>query len=89
MKIIELELGYDAASSKHHLDKTSVRRENLSKKFFACINPTSHKLHHLLPQPKSNRYSLRNSTKLPVPKTNTNRFKKSLIHYRLFHYQLL
>ena len=87
MKIIEPELGYDAACSKHHLDKTIVRRENLSKKFFTSINSASHRLHHLLPQPKSKRYSFRNSPKLPVPKTNTNRFKNSLIPYGLFHYQ--
>ena len=49
MKIIEPELGYDAACSKHHLDNTFVRRENLSKKFFTCINSPSHKLHHLPP----------------------------------------
>ena len=87
MKIIEPKLGYDAACSKYHLDNTFVRRENLSKKFFTCINSPSHKLHHLLPQPKSNRYCLRNSSKLPVPKTKTNRFKNSLIPYGLFHYQ--
>ena len=57
MKIIEPELGYDATCSKHHLDNTFVRSENLFKKFFTCINSPSHKLHHLLPQPKSNRYS--------------------------------
>ena len=62
MKIIEPESSYDVACSKHHLDNPSVRRENLSKKFFTCINSPSHKLHHLLPQPKSNRYSLRNSS---------------------------
>ena len=87
MKIIEPELSYDVACSKHHIDNTSVRRENLPKKFFTSINSPSHKLHDLLPQPKSNRYSLRNSSKLPVPKTNTNRFKNSLIPYGLFHYQ--
>ena len=87
VKIIEPELGYDAACSKHHLDNTFVRRENLSKKFFTCINSPSHKLHHLLSQPKSNQYSLRNSSKLPVSKTKTNRFKNSLIPYGLFRYQ--
>ena len=29
MKIIEPELGYDAACSKHHLDNTSVWREKM------------------------------------------------------------
>ena len=45
MKILEPELGYDAACSKHHLDNTSVRRENLSEKFFTYINSASHRLH--------------------------------------------
>ena len=31
MKIIEPELSYDSACSKHHLDNTSVWKENLSK----------------------------------------------------------
>ena len=87
MRIIEPELSYEAACSKHHLEKTSFRRENLSRKFFTAIKSASHKLHHILPQPKSTRYSLRNSSKLSVPKTNTNRFKNSLIPYGLFHYQ--
>ena len=52
---------------------------------FTCINSPSHKLHHLQPQPKSNRYTLRNSSKLPVQKTNTNRVKNSLIPYGVFH----
>ena len=60
MKIIEPELGYDAACSKYHLDYTSVRRGNFSKKFSTSINSASHRLHHLLPQLKSNRYSFRN-----------------------------
>ena len=59
MKIIEPELSYDVACSKHHIDNTSVRRENLPKKFFTSINSPSHKLHDLLPQAKSNRYSPR------------------------------
>ena len=87
MRIIEPKLCYDAACSKHHLEKTSFRREYLSRKFFTAIKSASHKLHHVLPQPKSTRYSLRNSSKLPVPKTNTNRFKNSPIPYGLFHYQ--
>ena len=87
IQIIEPELGYDVACSKHHLDNTSVRRENFSKKFFTSINPASNILHHLLPQPKSTGNSLQNSIKLLVPKTNTNRFKHSLMPYGLFHYQ--
>ena len=43
MKIFEPELGYDAACSKHHLDNTTVRRENLSKKFVTSINSASHR----------------------------------------------
>ena len=57
MRIIEPELGYDAACSKHQLEKTSFRRENMSRKFFTAIRSTSHKLHHILSQPKSTRYS--------------------------------
>ena len=67
VEIIEPEFGYDVGCSKHHLDNTSVRRENSSKKCFTSINFASHRLHHLLPYPKSNRYSLRNSSKLPCP----------------------
>ena len=81
MKIIEPELSYDSAGSKHHLDNTSVWKENLSKKCFTSINSASHRLHNLLPQTKSNQYSLRNPSKLPIPKTNTDRFKKSLKNY--------
>ena len=48
MRIIEPELSYEAACSKHHLEKTSFQRENLSRKFFTAIKSTSHKLHHVL-----------------------------------------
>ena len=87
MRIIDPSLCYDAACNKHHLDKTSVRRENLSMRFFSAIKSASHKLNYLLPKPKITRYSLRNSSKLPLPKTKTNRFKNSLIPYGLYNFQ--
>ena len=87
MRIIDPSLCYDATCNKHHLDKTSDRRENLSMRFFSAIKSVSHKLHNLLPKPKITRYSLRNSSKLPLPKTKTNRFKNSLIPYGLYNFQ--
>ena len=63
MRIIDPSLCYDAACNKHHLDKTSVRRENLSMRFFSAIKSASHKLNYLLPKPKITRYSLRSSSK--------------------------
>ena len=57
-QIIERELGYDAQCCKHHLEQSSFRRENLSRKFSTDIKLASQKLHHILPQPKSTRYSI-------------------------------
>ena len=87
MRIIELELSDDAACPKHPLEKTSFRRENSSRKFFTAIKSALHKLHHILSQLKFTRYSFRNSSKFPVQKTYSNRFKNSLIPYGLLHYQ--
>ena len=58
---------YGAACDKYHLDMTSIRKRNLSMRFFYTIK-SSHKLNTYS---KITRYSLRTSSKLPLSKTKT------------------
>ena len=81
LRIIEPELSYDPHVQNITQRKLLFWRENLSMKFFTAIKSASHKLHDILLQPNSTQYSLHNSSKLPAAKTNTNRFKSSLVYF--------
>ena len=70
-------LSYSEALTLFKLTRLSERREQLCNVYFQNMLQPTHKLHHLLPAPKTHRHNLRASSNLPVPRTRTERHKKS------------
>ena len=84
MKIIEPELGYDMACSKHHLDNTFVRRDFFSPP----SNP--HHVNYTICYHNQNRIDTPSGIHLNYlsrKPTQTGSIIISLIPYGLFHYQ--
>jgi len=86
-KIAAPHLTYLDALHHFKLTKLSERREIMCEKYFNSLLEPKHKLHHLLPVPKSSHHNLRKSSTLPIPRARTERYKRSFLPYALSHYQ--
>ena len=80
-------LSYSDALEFFKLTPLSARREQLCKTYFEKMSQPTHKLHHLLPAPKTRHHDLRASCNLPTPRTRTERHKKSFLPYALRNFQ--
>ena len=88
LRIIFPHKTYNESLDSSKLETLYQRRMNLAKNFFCNIKEENSKIHHLLPQMKSNnQHNLRTQKELPLPQCKTNRFKNSLIPYGLFNFQ--
>ena len=63
------------------------RRELLCQLYFNKIKISSHKLNHLLPVIRNIEYDIRQCNVYPLPRTRTNRYRNSLIPWRLYNCQ--
>ncbi|KAK2156800.1 hypothetical protein NP493_1939g00017 [Ridgeia piscesae] len=75
MRIICCGMRYNDAIATARIPTLADRREALLRSLFARMQETNHKLHHLLPPPRTCNYSLRNARGYSVPRCKTNRFK--------------
>ncbi len=80
-------LDYEEALSATGLERLSTRRENACRTFFVSMLQDTHKLHHLIPPPRTLRPNLRNANMYPLPRVKTQRFKRSLVVHGLYHFQ--
>ena len=87
LDIIMPDAEYDLALQISELPKLSDRRRDLCKKLFLEIQQPDHKLHHLLPEVKTNVCGLRSNHKYPKPKCNTDRAKDCFVNWCLFNLQ--
>ena len=86
-RIILPKVSYDSAREQLNLPLLSERRIDICKKLFVAMQNPDHRLHHLLPAPRSVGYGLRNAKKYPLPKCKTNRYKNSFVLYCLYNFQ--
>ena len=86
LDIIMPDAEYDLALQISELPKLSDRRRDLCKKLFLEIQQPDHKLHHLLPEVKTNVCGLRSNHKYPKPKCNTDRAKDCFVNWCLLIY---
>ena len=86
-RIILPKVSYDSAREQLNLPLLSERRIDICKKLFVAMQKPDHRLHHLLPAPRSVGYGLRNAKKYPLPKCKTNRYKNSFVPYCLYNFQ--
>ena len=63
------------------------RRDRLCKKYFQNIMETIHRLNYLLPCQRCNKYDVRRINKYQLPEIRTNRYRNSLLPWRLYHWQ--
>ena len=77
--------GLDYKCTLHLVNMKTLgeRRSELCKIYFNKLKDVNHRLHHLLPAPRTMRYTLRSAPEYPCPRTRTNRFKNSLIPWCL------
>ena len=80
-------LSYPEALEHFDLESLEDRRFALCTKFFQEMKDSRHRLHHLLPQPTTNLYNLRNKLEFPLPLCKTNRYKDSYVPWCLFNVQ--
>lgn len=86
-KIIHPELGYEDALKELKLLPLSVRRDNLTSKFFsAIVNDPNNKLHNLLPPLNPCNVILREKRKFLAPNYKTVRFKNDFITFNSSKY---
>ena len=87
LHIIYPDLSHAKAHSQSGLSLLSKRREDLCRAFFKDLLSPSHRLHHLLPVPRDSPYALRNRALFPRIRARCDRFRKTLVAYRLQHWQ--
>ena len=87
MKIIFPSESYDIALNLANVPLLETRREEACRTFFGHITKPEHKLHHLLPTPRSSQHHLRTISKFPLPKIRTERVRQSVINYGLLKFQ--
>ena len=87
MRIIFPELSYTEALKTANIVTLQKRRLDICKRFFKDMLNTDHILHHLLPEERVARYSIRSQKKFEIPRCKTNRFKNTLIPYGLINFQ--
>ena len=86
-RIILPNFSYEDARDLLNLPLLFERRIDICKKLFVAMQKPDHRLHHLLPAPRSVDYKLRNAKKYPLPKCKTNRYKNSFVPYCLYNFQ--
>ena len=86
-KIISPGLSYELACMELRLKPLSERRLDICRKLFNDMQKPDHRLHGLLPPPRNVNYGLRCTTKYPLPKCKTNRYKNSFVPFCLFNFQ--
>ena len=87
MRIVFHGMRYNDAIATARISTLADRREALCRSLFATMQQPNHKLHHLLPPPRTCTYSLRNARAYGVPRCKTNRFKNSFVPYGLHNWQ--
>ena len=87
LKIICPGLSYDLACDDLNLKPLSDRRLEICRKLFYDMQKPDHRLHGLLPPPRTIKYGLRNVTQYPLPRCKTNRYKNSFVPFCLFNFQ--
>jgi hypothetical protein len=63
------------------------RREVQCRKLFCAMAKPTHKLHHLLPDPRQLNYDIRRPTTLPNLRASTTRYHKTFVPYAIRQYQ--
>ncbi|KAK2146578.1 hypothetical protein NP493_3631g00000 [Ridgeia piscesae] len=86
MRIIFCGMRYNDAIATARIPTLADRREALCRSLFARMQQTNHKLHNLLPPPRTWNYSLCNARAYGVPRCKTNRFKNSFVPYGLYNW---
>ena len=86
-KIISPGLSYELACVELRLEPLYERRLAICRKLFNDMQKPDHRLHGLLPPPRTIKYGLRTMTKYPQPKCKTNRYKNSFVPFCLFNFQ--
>ena len=86
LRIAYSNIELDEALQLSGLETLEERREARCKVFFSEICKPSHKLHYLLPEPRTVSKT-RSKMVYPLPKCRTNRFKNSVINYCLYKFQ--
>lgn len=78
---------YEAAMCAANIQSLRARREEACRTFFINVTKPDHKLHHLLPEPRSSSHELRTTSRYPLPHLRTDRARHSVINYGLFNFQ--
>ena len=87
LRIIEPDLSYQEALALTGLETLHARRERMARAFFVGILNPSHRLHHLLPDPRPVIYGLRRQHLYPGVSLRTQRARKTLVCYGLDNWQ--
>ena len=86
MRIISPGLSYGDALVCSQLPTLRERRNDICLRFFESMEKSDHKLHHLLPNSRTSRYSLRKPRKYESAQTKTNRADGALVNRCLKHF---
>ena len=86
-RIIDSSLSYEEACEKFQMQTLKERREEICKKFFMKMTNPTHRLHDLLPEPKTHKHDLRVQLTYPLPRCHTNRYKNSFVPWCLYNLQ--
>ena len=86
MHIIFPGLSYGDALVCSQLPKLKDRRDDICLRFFKSMEKSNHKLHHLLPNSRTSRCSLRKPHKYESTQPNTNRADGVLVNWCLKHF---
>ena len=86
MRIIFLGLSYGDALVCSQLPTLKDRRNDICLRFFKSMEKSDHKLHHLFPNSRTSRYSLRKPRKYESVQTKTNRADGALVNWCLKHF---
>lgn len=81
LSIISPDMSYQDCLDSLGLSSLEERRNDLCRKLFDSIatNP-EHKLHHLLPSKNEPSYKLRRQRTFNLPRSNTDRFRRSFVY---------
>ena len=86
-RIIDSSLSYESACEKFDMQTLLERREDICAKFFKSMTNPKHRLHDMVPEPKTHRHDLRTKITYPLPRCHTNRYKNSFVPWCLYHLQ--
>ena len=85
MNIIYPNTPYIEALANAQLNSLKQRRAQLCEHFFTQIEQPKHKLHKLLPKPRTTTYNTRCRTRYSLPRVKINRTKNCFINWCLFN----